>query len=164
CRAVLDWRVRHSRVRRGGYAMKTCQRRLMRWTATGSVASLVLSLLMESLACSQPTNVGCVNCHDQEVRYCQHGPHQILDCATCHGPGEQHANAGAGPRPELRLGTADLCLSCHQAGSRVDSRVVSTIETFETHLQDLEQDHRIRLDRGKSGQDCVFCHDPHLLE
>jgi len=64
----------------------------------------------------------------------------------------------------MSLGDVDLCLSCHEEGAASSSRLVPTIESFEDHLRALERDHRIKLDRQKSGTDCVYCHDPHLLE
>jgi hypothetical protein len=64
----------------------------------------------------------------------------------------------------MSLGDVDLCLSCHNRGADASSGVVSTIGTFEDHLTELERDHRVKLDRQKSGADCVYCHDPHLLE
>jgi hypothetical protein len=64
----------------------------------------------------------------------------------------------------MSLGGVDLCLSCHKQGADSSFDVVSTIGSFEDHLTELERDHRINLDRQKSGADCVYCHDPHLLE
>jgi len=62
----------------------------------------------------------------------------------------------------MSLGDAPLCLSCHKASA--EPPLAPTIESFEAHLTELERDHRIKLDRKKSGSGCVYCHDPHLLE
>jgi hypothetical protein len=104
----------------------------------------------------------CAACHEQEARFCQYGPHRTVECERCHGPGAAHARADGEPRPGMDLGGVDLCLSCHRRGS--GSGAVSRIQSFEDHLTELETEHRIRLDREKSGTDCVYCHDPHLLE
>lgn len=64
----------------------------------------------------------------------------------------------------MSLGGADLCMSCHRSGANTPSNAESMIESLEDHLQDMERDHRIKLDRQKSGVSCVYCHDPHLLE
>jgi len=64
----------------------------------------------------------------------------------------------------MDLGDAELCLSCHRQGATRRADVVSTVRSFEDHLRELERDHRVKLDRQKSGTDCVYCHDPHLLE
>jgi hypothetical protein len=109
-------------------------------------------------------NVRCATCHEQESRYCRYGAHRTLECERCHGPGEKHARADSSSRPEMSLGDANLCMSCHKQGADPSSNVVSRIGSFEDHLRKLERDHRIKLDRQKSGTDCVYCHDPHLLE
>ncbi len=65
----------------------------------------------------------------------------------------------------MDLGGVETCMSCHRAGEKVPSgSAASRIVSFEDHLQILEREHRIKLDREKSGKSCVFCHDPHLLE
>ncbi|MHC4960175.1 MAG: hypothetical protein ACYTGN_17615 [Planctomycetota bacterium] len=99
-------------------------------------------------------NDRCATCHVEEARYCRYGGHRTVDCERCHGPGERHAQAEADPRPAMALGGVDLCMSCHRA----------RITSFEDHLRRLERDHRVQLDRAKSGTECVYCHDPHLLE
>lgn len=109
-------------------------------------------------------NDRCATCHEQETQYCRYGAHRTLKCERCHGPGGKHARADSGSRPEMSLGGVDLCLSCHQTGADPSSGAVSKIESFEDHLRKMERDHRIKLDRRKSGTDCVYCHDPHLLE
>ena len=109
-------------------------------------------------------NDRCATCHEQEARFCRYGAHRSIDCERCHGRGGEHARHGSGPRPEMSLGGVDLCLSCHREGARSASGVESRIGSFEDHLKRLERDHRVQLDRRKSGADCVYCHDPHLLE
>ena len=109
-------------------------------------------------------NDGCATCHEQESRFSRYGAHRTLLCERCHGAGGKHARADSRSRPGMSLGRPDLCLSCHKQGAAPSSTVVSTIESFEDHLRNLERDHRIQLDRQKSGTDCVYCHDPHLLE
>ena len=106
----------------------------------------------------------CGTCHEQELRFCRYGAHRTLECEQCHGPGSEHALADAAARPEMSLGGAGLCLSCHAEGAGSPSEVPSRIKSFEDHLANLEREHRVTLDRKQSGSDCVFCHDPHLLE
>ena len=106
----------------------------------------------------------CASCHEQETRFCRYGPHRTIECEECHGPGGEHARAETGSRPGMVLGDVELCLSCHREGADRSREVVSTIGSFEDHLRALEREHRIELDRRKSGADCVYCHDPHLLE
>lgn len=106
----------------------------------------------------------CASCHEQEVRFCRYGAHKTIDCEECHGPGAAHARAEGASRPGMDLGDVDLCLSCHRKGATRSNNVVSTIRSFEDHLRNLERDHRVKLDRNKSGTDCVYCHDPHLVE
>lgn len=106
----------------------------------------------------------CAACHEQEARFCRYGAHRTIECERCHGPGAGHADADSGSRPGMSLGGVDLCMSCHRQGSESSSGEVRGIESFEDHLRELEFEHRIRLDREKSGTDCVYCHDPHLLE
>jgi hypothetical protein len=103
----------------------------------------------------------CATCHEEEARLWGYGAHRNVECERCHGPGAEHARGGGG---RMSLGDVDLCLSCHREGADPSGKVVSTIESFEAHLRTLERDHRIKLDRQKSGTDCVYCHDPHLLE
>jgi hypothetical protein len=103
----------------------------------------------------------CAACHEEEARLWRYGAHRVVECERCHGPGAGHARGGGG---RMSLGDADLCLSCHAQGAGSSGNVVSTIESFEAHLRALERDHKIKLDRQKSGTDCVYCHDPHLLE
>jgi len=109
-------------------------------------------------------NDRCATCHEQESRFLGYGAHRTLACERCHGPGGEHARADGTARPGMSLGRADLCMSCHEQGADPSSEVVSRIESFEDHLRKMERDHRIKLDRQKSGTDCVYCHDPHLLE
>jgi hypothetical protein len=109
-------------------------------------------------------NDSCATCHEQDARYCRYGAHRTLACERCHGPGAKHAGADGSSRPEMSLGGPELCLSCHGQGAEPSSNVASRIESFEDHLREMERDHRIKLDRRKSGTDCVYCHDPHLLE
>lgn len=106
----------------------------------------------------------CAMCHEQEARFSRYGAHRTVECERCHGPGAKHAEADSDPRPGMNLGDVELCLSCHRQGAGSPPSAVSTIESFEGHLRSLERDHRIKLDRRKSGTDCVYCHDPHLLE
>jgi len=106
----------------------------------------------------------CATCHEEEARFCQYGAHRSVECERCHGPGAAHAGADTGPRPPMGLGDVDLCMSCHGPEAASSSDAVRTISSFEDHLRDLERDHRIKLDRRKSGTGCVYCHDPHLLE
>jgi len=124
-----------------------------------------LALALALLGCSAadrasrppaPASVGsarCAACHEQEGQYWRYGGHRTVACERCHGPGAEHARVESGSRPALSLGDVALCLSCH-----------ATIGSFEDHLEKLEREHRITLDREKSGTDCVYCHDPHLLE
>lgn len=100
----------------------------------------------------------CATCHEEEGRLWRYGAHRSVECERCHGPGAKHAGAESGSRPELRAGGIDLCLSCHGDGA------ASTIGSLEDHLKEIERQHRIKLDRRKAGADCVYCHDPHLLE
>jgi len=106
----------------------------------------------------------CATCHEQEARFCQYGAHREISCEECHGPGAEHARAEGPSRPGMTLADAELCLSCHRKGATRSADVASTVGSFEAHLQALERDHRVKLDRQKSGTDCVYCHDPHLLE
>jgi hypothetical protein len=106
----------------------------------------------------------CATCHEQEARFRRYGAHRTVDCERCHGPGAEHARADGRARLTTSLEGADLCLSCHKQGADPSSGAVSAIESFEDHLRTLERDHRIKLDRRKSGTACVYCHDPHLLE
>lgn len=106
----------------------------------------------------------CTTCHDQESRFWRYGAHRDVACERCHGSGAEHARADSISRRGMSLGGVELCMSCHQQGADPSSNEVSTIGSFEGHLRDLERDHRIKLDRRKSGTSCVYCHDPHLLE
>lgn len=106
----------------------------------------------------------CATCHEEEARYSRYGAHRAVECERCHGPGGDHARTDTVSRPRMSLGDVGLCLSCHREGAVPSSGEVSTIRSFEDHLEALERDHRIRLDRRKVGTDCVYCHDPHLLE
>jgi len=63
----------------------------------------------------------------------------------------------------MSLGDVELCLSCHGSPPAPAAKIAG-IGSFEEHLKRLERDHRVELDREKSGTDCVYCHDPHLLE
>lgn len=95
----------------------------------------------------------CATCHEREAQDWRYGGHRTVACERCHGPGADHARAEAAARPAMGLGDVALCVACHR-----------TIGSFEDHLRSLEREHRITLDREKSGTDCVYCHDPHLLE
>lgn len=137
----------------------------MRRRATAAALTIVAS-------CATPVPEGgalagsdtCATCHDEEARLSRYGAHRAVECERCHGPGAEHARAAAGSRPRMSLGDVDLCLSCHREGTVPSSGTLSTIRSFEDHLEALEREHRIKLDRRKSGTDCVYCHDPHLLE
>ena len=136
------------------------------------LAAALVALCLSSCARARPAPAGetlagsdrCAECHEQEARFCGYGAHRTVECEQCHGAGAEHAGADDGARPGMILGDAGLCLSCHRQGATMRPDVVSTVESFEDHLRDLERDHRIKLDRRKSGTDCVYCHDPHLLE
>jgi hypothetical protein len=124
-----------------------------------SIAALVLATILASCAGPSAGNgfVGterCATCHEQEARYCAYGAHRTVRCERCHGPGARHAQPDIEPRPAMSLGGPDLCMACHAA----------RIGSFEDHLRRLERVHKVTLDRDKSGKDCVYCHDPHLLE
>jgi hypothetical protein len=106
----------------------------------------------------------CATCHEQEARFSRYGAHRTVECERCHGPGAEHARDANGSRHRMSLGDVDLCLSCHKQGPGPSADVVSTIGSFEDHLRKLERDHSVKLDRQKAGADCVYCHDPHLLE
>jgi len=113
------------------------------------------------------TSVGsdhCRQCHKNETRFWEYGPHRVVACEQCHGPGGEHVSCVDNSRPKMSLGSAHLCLSCHRDSAEPSVNVVSRIRSFEDHLRNLEEEHRIKLDRKKSGTGCVFCHDPHLLE
>ncbi len=113
------------------------------------------------------TTVGsdhCGPCHGDETRFWDYGPHRVVACEQCHGPGGDHVSFVGDSRPRMSLGSTHLCLSCHTESEGLSGNKASTIRSFEDHLRDLEEEHRIKLDRKKSGTGCVFCHDPHLLE
>jgi hypothetical protein len=143
----------------------------MRPLAPCSVAAALAIVALSLARCASPPPVpegsdlagsdSCATCHEEEARLRLYGAHRTVECERCHGPGAKHARADGGG---MSLGDADLCLSCHKKGADPSANVVSAIESFEDHLTDLERDHRIKLDRRKSGTDCVYCHDPHLLE
>ena len=38
------------------------------------------------------------------------------------------------------------------------------IESLEAHVREVAHKHKVRIDLGKIGGRCVFCHDPHSLE
>ena len=146
----------------------------MRPLAARSIATALATVGVSLAGCTGPRpeaeasdfagSDGCATCHEQEARFSRYGAHRTVECERCHGSGAEHAGADPGSRRRLRLGDVDLCLSCHKQGADASSGVVSTIGSFEDHLTELERDHRIRFDRQKSGADCVYCHDPHLLE
>jgi len=135
----------------------------MRGTAGGCLAlgaALLACVLVACAGRSRPPagtapvgSARCATCHEQETRFWRYGGHRTVACERCHGPGADHAEAEAEARPAMSLGDVALCLACHP-----------TIGSFEDHLKELEREHRITLDREKSGKDCVYCHDPHLLE
>jgi len=140
---------------------------------------LSVPLVLAALACAMPGCASpspdaagsafagsetCATCHAQEARFSRYGAHRSLECERCHGQGGEHARAEGRPRAGMVLGDVALCLSCHRRGADAASGTVAAIESFESHLRNLERDHRIKLERRKSGGDCVYCHDPHLLE
>jgi hypothetical protein len=134
-------------------------------------AAWSVMIVLATLACRVPDrgdalagNDACAACHETEARFSGYGAHRTVPCERCHGPGAFHARADGGARPRMRLGGPDLCLSCHRRGADPAPGVVSSIGSYEEHLDDLERNHRIKLDRRISGTDCVYCHDPHLLE
>jgi hypothetical protein len=106
----------------------------------------------------------CNQCHENETRFWEYGPHRVVACEQCHGPGGRHESSDDHFRPKMSLGSVHLCLSCHGDSAGPSVNTVSRIGSFEDHLRSLEEEHRIKLDRKKSGTSCVFCHDPHLLE
>ena len=142
--------------------------------AARSFAMALAIVVVSLVSCTSPRSEAegsdlagsdsCAACHEQEARFSRYGAHRTVECERCHGPGAEHARADDGPRRRMSLGDVDLCLSCHRQGADPSPDVVSTIVSFEDHLRELERDHRIKLDRRKSGADCVYCHDPHLLE
>ena len=111
-----------------------------------------------------PGSATCGKCHENEAKFLDYGAHHSLACHQCHGLGTEHVQAPANQRPKMSLGDVHLCLSCHQTDAKVANPVVAKIDSFEDHLQQLEKEHRVKFDRKKSGDNCVFCHDPHLLE
>ena len=143
----------------------------MKLAAARSILTAVMILSHGLAGCTrpsaQPGTAGsdtCERCHEEEARFVAYGAHRTVECERCHGPGAEHARAGDGPRRPMSLGDVALCLSCHRRGADPSGNVTSTIGSFEDHLRTLERAHRIKLDRRKSGTDCVGCHDPHLLE
>ena len=109
-------------------------------------------------------SASCKACHAQESRYWAYGPHREIDCERCHGPGSGHARSTGPARAAMTLGDTGLCLACHARDGEDATGDIATIESFESHLRNLERDHRVTLDRQKSGTGCVYCHDPHLVE
>jgi len=147
----------------------------MRTVAGGGIAVAWLAFACLLAGCTGQTpgtpapaelagSESCAECHEQEAQFWQYGAHRTVACEQCHGPGRAHAEAEGGDRPAMDLGGTGLCLSCHGQGAASPSRVTSRIQSFEDHLSQLEREHRIKLDRRKSGTDCVYCHDPHLVE
>lgn len=114
-----------------------------------------LLLLIALVGCAPAGKAGpasCADCHAEQARHVEYGPHRSLACAECHGPGDAHMNA-SDPRPRMFLGGANECIACHVS-----------IRSLDAHLRDVERLHKVTLDRDKVAGSCAFCHDPHLLE
>jgi hypothetical protein len=151
------------RRRDGSWQIARCSAIL----AVAAVVGILTACAAGAVQTRDMTPVGshhCNGCHENETRFWEYGPHRVVACERCHGPGGEHVSSGADSRPKMSLGDAHLCLSCHRDSAEPSVKTVSRIRSLEDHLRSLELRHRIKLDRKKSGTGCVFCHDPHLLE
>ena len=86
----------------------------------------------------------CLVCHELKPSFA-HTPHAGLECESCHGPGNLHAEAGGGDTLSLALlKSADVnsrCMSCHSKTDEVAGFGGGP--------------------HGRGGLSCVTCHISH---
>jgi hypothetical protein len=105
----------------------------------------------------------CETCHPEQVLFWRHGGHRRLGCDVCHGAPGEHLRVTIVPRPRLETKGPGHCLECHlrRPGQTADP---PRIDGLAEHLAAIEKKHVMKVDRVRSGDDCAFCHEPHLLE
>ncbi|MCU0723133.1 MAG: hypothetical protein MUC63_05910 [Planctomycetes bacterium] len=106
----------------------------------------------------------CRECHEEAHRFWSYRAHKTIACEACHGPLGEHGRKDIEPRPDLFLGGNEQCMTCHRKIGGRPEAAVSQIESLDAHMKFLEGKHFIRVKRAKSVSQCVFCHDPHLLQ
>jgi len=142
----------------------------------------------------------CADCHDQAKAFVTN-PHArggvtngVLSndvCATCHGDGTEHIEAGGDKTkitvPRGRTGSDETCLVCHEAtsgGMHANSSQVNCLTCHSIHASDPRSPHLVAKPQlalcgschtqpasmrnkpyahrlDRGGMTCSSCHDPH---
>ena len=86
----------------------------------------------------------CANCHTDIDSLKKSGPHQNINCQTCHGPGNKHLedpSANALAKPDSR----EFCGKCHAKNAARNGKNI-TQQDIKEHNPDSK---------------CIECHNPH---
>ncbi len=105
----------------------------------------------------------CAACHSEQVAFWLHGGHRGIGCDACHGPPGDHLRETIVPRPRLETRGPEHCMECHLR-RRGEREIPPRIDGLAEHLAFLEKKHTMTVDRGRLGDACTPCHNPHLLE
>jgi hypothetical protein len=71
---------------------------------------------LDELSAGEPKYVertACADCHDTQAAQNLAGPHKVISCQTCHGPGDAHIAEPSTTNIQLPVAT-ELCLRCHR--------------------------------------------------
>jgi len=82
----------------------------------------------------------CRQCHLEVFTTLSAGNHSTVECAPCHGTGEEHAKLRTAESIIVE-DTREACMVCHKS---IAGRNIATVE-----------------DNHGSGVRCTYCHDPH---
>ena len=97
---------------------------------------------------SHPTkymgNGSCIECHEDEGTLLVEGPHEVLKCEVCHGPGYLHIDNPDENKLHKPRERAD-CARCH-AMNKARPEDVITKQDITNHNPD---------------DKCIECHNPH---
>ncbi|GAB4343105.1 MAG: cytochrome c [Desulfobulbaceae bacterium] len=88
----------------------------------------------------------CADCHDEKIEQSNNGPHGIIECENCHGPGRNHPETEDPSVMTIDRSRA-LCLRCHADLGYQDSNRAN-IPGIDPEEHNAEKE-------------CVSCHNPH---
>ncbi|MDI9609981.1 MAG: hypothetical protein QFX36_01490 [Archaeoglobales archaeon] len=98
---------------------------------------------LEKEASKKPSYVQsdvCKQCHLETFTTLSLGNHSTVECASCHGAGNEHAKLRTAESIVVE-DTRDACMVCHKS---IAGRNIAVVE-----------------DNHGSGVRCSYCHEPH---
>ncbi len=102
---------------------------------------------LKEIADKEPKYVGsqtCAMCHDSLSTVKDSSFHKSINCETCHGPGNKHAEDPVLNKIEKPVGRA-FCIRCHAKNPARPEKIIKQINAIEHN----------------KGEVCITCHNPH---